>query len=225
MQKTVYFLRHGETAGNRAWVHQYPETQLSGQGRVQAALVAEYFRSVPLDLILTSPLARATETAHIVRGDRDLPLEESEDVVEFRRPRDIWGTSWLNPRSLFIMAKLYYFAGREGWHHSDEENLEEFHTRARRALELLAARPERNILVVTHRGFMENIMERIRADGMDSIAQYRRSLWKNLTIGNCCFCTAHWKPEGEEGLTLGGTWSIEGGTTCPSGRRLDLGLG
>ncbi|MBP9759957.1 MAG: histidine phosphatase family protein [Candidatus Pacebacteria bacterium] len=227
MSKTVYFLRHGQTEGNARSVHQYPETMLSDKGREQVRLAGEHFKDIPLDLIIASPFERTRETASAVLAHKEgVPIEYSALFEELRRPREIWGKGWFSPKPLWIMAMLYMNARKENWHYSDEENLEEFHARARRALEYLADRPEERILVVTHRGLMANLIERIKHDGMDTIAQYRRALWKNLTIGNCCYLTATWTPEGENGSTLDGTWTVQNDTTCPAGGgRTDYRLG
>jgi len=214
--KTIYFLRHGETRESRAWIHQGEEVMLSARGRAQAEQAAHTFSALSLDLIITSPFERTKETAAIVSTVCSAAVEESALFVELRHPRELTDKRWLSPHSLFIMSQLYFFAGRTEWHYSDEENLEEFHARARRALEYLADRKEERILVVTHRGFMANLMERMKEDGMDTITQYRRTLWKNLLIGNCCYITTHWSSEGENGATLDGTWTLEKNITCPS---------
>ncbi len=201
---------------NKTWTHQYPDTQLSKQGLEQAKAAGEYFRNVELDLIVYSPLLRAIQTAEAVMAHHSCPAISNDLFVELRRPRELWGKHWLRPDSLWIMGSLYFFAGREHWHYSDEENLEEFRVRARRSLEWLSARPEQNILVVSHKGFMVGMAERMKRDGLDTVRQYRRSLWKNFTVGNCCYITATWTPEGVDGETLTGTWSVEPGVRCTS---------
>ncbi len=213
--KTVYFLRHGITELNKSWHHQFLGTPLSVKGKKQAKAIAKRLSDTPIDVIIASPLARAKEAARIVSETIGVRVEENELFVELRRPRDLWGTHWLSPKSLYIMGVLYFRARTPNYHYSDEENLQEFHTRAREALQYLANRPEKNILVVTHRGFMANLFERIKRDGLDTIAQYKKALWKNLAIGNCCFFEAHWTPKGEYGETLDGTWSLDTQPNCP----------
>lgn len=223
--KTVYFLRHGQTELNRGWAHQYPETMLSEKGKEQARRAALALADTTFDVIVTSPLLRARHTADIIAAETGKPLEEVSLFEELRRPRKLFGKHWLSWTSLSIMTQLYVYAGRDNWHHSDEENLEEFHARSRRVLEYLAARPEEKILVVTHRGLMAALKERILHDGLDTKAEYRRALVKNFTIGNCCYLTTVWTPSGENGDTLLGTWALEDGVTCPSGNHFDIGLG
>ena len=223
--KTVYFLRHGQTDSNKGARHQGPEAMLSGKGRTQAECAARKLADESFDIIITSPLIRARQTADAVASVTGKPVEEASLFEELRRPRELFGKHWLSPQSVSIMSRLYLNAGKDNWHYSDEENLEEFHARSRRALEYLAQRPEEKILVVTHRGFMAALKERILHDGLDSKRQYRRALVKNVTIGNCCYLTAVWTPKGENGDTLDGTWALADGVTCPAGNRFDLGLG
>ncbi len=223
--KTIYFLRHGETPGNRAFIHQYPETPLSERGMTQARVVGEHFKDIPLEVLIASPYLRTQQTAEAISERTNVSVETCDLFTELRRPRSLWGENWLHPRSLWTMSQIYIHADEPEWRHSDEENLEEFHTRARRALEYLADRPEEHILVVTHRGFIATMQERMKRDGLDTVAQYRRALWKNLLIPNCSYITATWVPEGVGGDTLDGTWSVKEGVTQPEGVRSRFGLG
>lgn len=225
MSKTIYFVRHGQTALNAGMVHQYADTPLSPKGAAQANILAEHFASIPIDAIVSSPLARAIDTAYPIAHKKGLSVETQDFFAELRRPRTLWGTHWLLPRSLWIMGLLYLHAGKKEWHHSDEENLEEFHTRVRKGLEYLADRKEERILVVTHRGFIAAVSELIKHDGTETVGQYRRALWKNITIGNACYLTTTWDASGAYGNTLDGTWHITGPTTCPAGGKYSIGLG
>lgn len=220
--KKFYFLRHGETGFNRSWRHQFRETPLSEKGHMQARCIAEVLKEKKIDVIISSSLERARQTAQAVHEATGVSVEESELLIELRRPTKLLGVSWFSPVSLFIMGALYFKASEKDYHHSDEENLEEFHARAKRALQYLTKRKEENILVVTHRGFMANLFSRMKHDGLDTLAQYRRALWKNLTIGNCCFHEADWTPEGEWGDTLDGTWVLNETETCPNSRCMHL---
>ena len=212
--KNIYFLRHGQTELNRKGVHQFPDTPLSDKGRRQAGAIARKLEDVPIDIIISSPLERAKETADIVAGVLDKKVETNANLVELRRPRELWGTSWFSPKSLWIMGLLYWRIG-DDWHYGDEENLIDFYHRGKKALESISNMKEENILVVTHRGLMANMISRIKGDGLDTIKQNRIGLWKNLEIKNCCYLKTTWTEEGEWGETLNGTWTLEKGSFCP----------
>jgi broad specificity phosphatase PhoE len=213
--KNIYFLRHGQTQFNKTWRHQFPVTSLSEEGKVQARAIAEKLKSVDFDVIISSPYARTKETAQCVAEATGKPIEYSDLFVELRRPRELWGVSWYSLKTVWIMGMLYFMAGKENWHYSDGESKEEFQARTLQALEYLTSRKENNILLVTHRGLMENMFNTISKKKTNLTTQYRSMLWKNLKIGNCCYFETTWSPEGENGATLKGTWAIKEGFTCP----------
>lgn len=71
---TIYLLRHGETEWNRLTKLQgRKDIELSDTGRIQARHVAEYFLNITPDVIYSSPLKRAYETAEIIVDINNLP--------------------------------------------------------------------------------------------------------------------------------------------------------
>lgn len=62
--RSITFLRHGESTGNAAGIIQgRGSSPLSGRGRMQAAAVGKRLRDQRFDLIITSDMERAVETA------------------------------------------------------------------------------------------------------------------------------------------------------------------
>lgn len=71
----LYLIRHGETDKNRKKELQgQSDFPLNQRGREMAVLTAQGMREISFDLIFTSPLSRARETAEIIRADREIPL-------------------------------------------------------------------------------------------------------------------------------------------------------
>lgn len=75
----LYFLRHGRAAEPRDWPGDEAERPLTEQGRAELHEVAKGLRrlGLGLDAIVTSPLARARETAQIVAAELGLAASES----------------------------------------------------------------------------------------------------------------------------------------------------
>jgi broad specificity phosphatase PhoE len=75
----VLLVRHGETtsiANNR--IHGQTDSPLSARGRAAAQKTAEYFRQQPPDLIYSSSLGRALETANMIGsavGIQPIPID------------------------------------------------------------------------------------------------------------------------------------------------------
>ena len=83
----LFLIRHGEAESNVKWINNsLPETEkypLTKKGREQAEVIAKSFKKEKIDLIFSSPVLRAKETAEII-GDK-LGLE----VVFDKRLREI----------------------------------------------------------------------------------------------------------------------------------------
>ena len=81
---TVYLIRHGETSNNtEGRCNGCRSNQpLSARGEAQAAALAPYFDEHPVDVVYTSPLTRAMQTAALARRcDRDA-LRTNEELRE-----------------------------------------------------------------------------------------------------------------------------------------------
>ncbi|MGB0453030.1 MAG: histidine phosphatase family protein [Bacteriovoracaceae bacterium] len=75
MEKELYLFRHGETDWNKAKrIQGHIDIPLNDTGRSQATTLGEKLKETPLDIIYTSDLQRAFETAKIVRSKNSYPL-------------------------------------------------------------------------------------------------------------------------------------------------------
>ena len=62
--KKIYLIRHGETESNRKGIFRGRlNIPLSQRGKEQAAELRGYFENIPVEVVYTSPLQRAVETA------------------------------------------------------------------------------------------------------------------------------------------------------------------
>ncbi len=158
----LYFLRHGESAGNIARVAQgRADFPLTDQGRDQASQAGTWFAGRELDLVLSSPLLRASETAEIVARQVGIgPVQLREELIEI----DIGPISGLNwdeasVRHPEIMRQFHIHSwdGVPGAEHSNE--LFQRALSVWRLLLDLAADGATNILAVTHSGLLQWIIK------------------------------------------------------------------
>jgi broad specificity phosphatase PhoE len=156
--KTVYFVRHGSTPLLEAESYQEHETPLSSRGRKQAETVAKRFKTIDLDVILSSEMRRAHETAEAISAVKGKPVEPLPIFNEVRRPSAIRGRRRDAPDVSRIFNEITDYFGRADVRHSDEENFFDLKERAEHALSFLEARPEERILVVTHGVFLKMLM-------------------------------------------------------------------
>ena len=80
---TLYLTRHGETEWNaQNKVCGITDVDLTDKGRAQARELGEKLRDYKIDLIVSSPLKRALETARMVEGGRGVPIEVDRRLIE-----------------------------------------------------------------------------------------------------------------------------------------------
>ena len=132
-------------------------SKLSENGLKQAQLLSDRFKSIKIDLIVTSPFIRARQTADIINKNLNKSIEESELFIEIKRPTEIENLQVLDEKVLKIKKQI-----RENYHdpsfrHSDEETFFELKDRAFKVLSYLEKKEAENILVVTHGEFIRCI--------------------------------------------------------------------
>ncbi len=154
----LYLVRHGQSVGNVNKIHQHADTPLSELGMSQANELAKRFKSIPLDLILTSHFKRAQSTAEIVANHVGVKLEINELLREIKRPSTLEGKPTMDPVAVEIRAQIRANLHDSLWHHSDEENIHELISRAKKFLEYISIRSEENILAVSHGIFIGAIL-------------------------------------------------------------------
>ena len=82
----LILIRHGETDWNVAGRYQgQADPTLNNRGLEQAHQLARELRSSPLDVIYTSPLLRAVQTAKIIMEVLDLHLREDSRLMEIHQ--------------------------------------------------------------------------------------------------------------------------------------------
>jgi broad specificity phosphatase PhoE len=165
---TLLLVRHGETDWNRDGRWQgHSDTHLNDSGREQAARLADELDGV--DVIYSSDLARARETAEIVAERVDLPVHLDPRLRE--RAFGAWeGKTGPEIESEFAAAHAQWLAGGPGA--DDAEPFAEFAARVESFLaEVVARHPDETVLIVAHGGSIRVI--HARAQGVDYVRDHR----------------------------------------------------
>ena len=79
----LYIIRHGQTTWNEKGLLQGSvDIELNESGREVAGKMGEKLEDTPFDVIFSSPLIRAYETACLIRGHRNIPIIRDERLRE-----------------------------------------------------------------------------------------------------------------------------------------------
>lgn len=164
------FIRHGETDWNRQQRFQgHSDVPLNEVGLAQAARLGARMAAEPADLLVSSDLQRARQTAQplaeawrqaptLERGLREQHFGALEglDVPTIKaRHAELW-LQWLEHRADFALP--------------GGESLRQFHARVLDAVRVLAERhPGRTLVVVTHGGVLDMLWRTAHGISLDGL--------------------------------------------------------
>ena len=85
----LYLIRHGESIANSKGIYQGQtyDTSLSDLGKQQGLSTVAFLENKELELVITSPLKRTSETADIIAEELDLDIELNENLMEINHGR------------------------------------------------------------------------------------------------------------------------------------------
>jgi 2,3-bisphosphoglycerate-dependent phosphoglycerate mutase len=177
----ITFLRHGESVGNLENRFQgQADFPLTEKGRAQARALAARWKAdgCTFDRVLSSPLARARETAEIICAALDAPLEIDAEWMEINNG----ALAGLNdqeadlsvPRPRFMTP--YTRFGKTG------ESRWELYLRAGRAIQRILDREPGCYLVTAHGGILNMTMYAILGIPIQAESTGPRFMFENTTF-------------------------------------------
>jgi alpha-ribazole phosphatase len=156
---TLYLTRHGETAWNvEKRMQGWKDSPLTEKGENDAKALRKRLETVDFEAIYTSTSKRAVDTAHLVRGERKIPIYYEENLREIylgdwegktheeikQFDKDGFDCFWNNP---------HLYSPKNG------ESFEDVQKRAFAAIERIAAlHPSGNVLIVTHAVVLKTLL-------------------------------------------------------------------
>lgn len=142
-------IRHGETEWNKLTKLQGRENiDLNETGLEQARMVGEYLKKYDWDIILSSPLKRAKNTAKVIAetiGIEEVIIED--DLIE----RDYGKASGMTLNERLAKYPDRNYPEMEDWYHLRERV-------NKKVLELAKKHEDKNILIVSHGGAINSLL-------------------------------------------------------------------
>lgn len=193
----ITLLRHGESQGNYEGRHQgQADFPLTEHGREQAKNLLQRWKSESkhFDQVISSPLARARETAEIIASGLNVPLEfdplwmeRNNGMMAGLSPEEVRQTL---PQPGFIHP--YQPVGRTG------ESQWQLFLRAGNALQSLFNLPPENYLIVSHGGLLNMFFYAILG-----ITPQPNFHGPRFRFNNCAFATLSYNPASHHWYVLG----------------------
>ena len=179
----LYIIRHGETDWNKNKLLQgKSDVPLNDKGRELAKASAKGMKDIPFDLVFTSPLERARETARLVLGDRNIPFITDSRIEEIGFG-EMEGKPWRKSEDFPGDENIYRF-----FNHPDQyippkggESLTDLAKRCADFMQDICSRPEledKTILIATHGAATRGLLNSLRNWKMEDF-------WGGRVAPNC----------------------------------------
>lgn len=183
----IYLVRHGQTDDNvRNKMQGWKDTPLNDKGREQASLLIPFFKTVHIDMIYSSDLSRAYETASIIGDDIGCRVFLDKHLREMYLGE--WeGHSWQE-----IEAKYAYFLNKpenekNAINIHQGESYAEFQLRCEKSFKHLVKRHSgKDLMIVTHGGYIREVVAQIM-----HINQHQKDA---IPIRNCSVTVIEYQP-------------------------------
>jgi len=159
MRTRLIFVRHAEAEGNLYRIfHGWTDGSLTEKGHVQAKLVAERLKDVPIDILYSSSLKRTLQTAGYIAEVKNLPIIRTDKLKEIN------GGDW-EGRRWEELPKLYPHEN-DTWENQPHihqmpngESMVEFQQRIIKEVEkIISDNVGKNVCIVTHGTAIRSIM-------------------------------------------------------------------
>ncbi|MGH7254985.1 MAG: histidine phosphatase family protein [bacterium] len=169
---TVFLVRHGETDWNRSGqIMGARPVPLNERGRSQAQRLARHLQRRPVEVLYSSPVARAIQTAHILSSALEISVRELPGLTEIGVGE--WeGLFWKDLTDEIVRRNLY--AQPKDTRFPGGETLLETQGRAVAALETaLREMTARSFLFVSHADVIRSILAHYLDFDLQRVRQIR----------------------------------------------------
>ncbi len=175
----VYLVRHGETEWNRMGrIQGWEDIPLSREGIMQAHVLREKLKDVPLHAVYSSDLSRAIQTAEIIAEPHGLEVIPLWGLREAKRGL-LNGLTYKEIEEQYPDFLRNFIRDPYRTRPPEGESLEDSEQRVRQALELIREEnPGKNVLIVSH-ALINVIIRSILTGTPITPETYRQMFMKN----------------------------------------------
>ena len=166
----MYLIRHAEARGNvEEFFQGRTDTEVTPKGRNQLDCLAGRFKAVKFDVLYSSPLKRAYETAEAVNRYHDLPINVCDELIEI--DGGVWeGMKWADIPVHYPEEHKLWTDNMKAFKIEGGEAMTEIYQRITEAINGIAAdNAGKTIAVVSHGCALRNYLSYAEGQGIDGL--------------------------------------------------------
>jgi probable phosphoglycerate mutase len=170
MKMKIYITRHGTTEWNiQRRLQGWKDSKLTEEGIARAVSLGKRLKDIDFDIIYTSPLNRALETAMLIRGDKNTKIVTHDGLKELRL--GIWEGMELDVIEKEYPDEYYIYRNKPiDYIPVEGETYMDLFKRVGQFLEEIKKLDAENILVVSHGVTIKAIIKLIKNLTMDEFS-------------------------------------------------------
>ncbi len=157
MPTRVFLLRHAETANPYVFHGAESDVGLSDKGRRQAEAIAPYLAAKLPDVVVSSNMRRARETAEPIARACGLPLLIEPELHE-RRVGSLSGTPNIDPEGVWPQTSRHWAAGDTGYNSDGAESFDDIRDRVLPVWERVTREHAGKTLVIVAHGIVCKVL-------------------------------------------------------------------
>jgi broad specificity phosphatase PhoE len=200
MTKDIYFIRHGQTVKNTKHVHQHYDEPLSEVGKKQAREVAEFVKTLDIDELVTSPFARARQTAAIISEVVNVPYTIDVSVHETIRPLYLYGKPHRSLATIRYIWNLFVHRSDDSCNDDGAENMFAVRNRVHDVKDMIMEMPEQHIGIVSHAVFIDMFVHLVCAERSLSFWKFIHLLIFVKKMPNTSIIHIQYRPSASAGV-------------------------
>jgi len=197
--KDIYFIRHGQTVKNTKHVHQHYDEPLSMRGHRQAEQVAGFIKTLHIESLVTSPFARARETAEVIGERLRVPYVIDVSVHETIRPLYLYGKSHFSWVTFRYLSNLFLHQGNARWDDDGAENMFDVRNRVHDAKDMIMETQENSIGIVSHAVFIDMFVHWVCAEKNMSVLRFIHMIVFMKKMPNTSIVHIQYNPDAQSG--------------------------
>ena len=178
----LILVRHGETLSNREnRVQGITDTELSDYGRMQVEKLAESLKIDPIEVIISSPLKRAYQTATAIGKFHNVPIELEKNLQELNHG-DFENVTIEDLKEKYSPFIKQWFNNPASVAMPNGESLLDVQMRAWSAIQRIIKKTKNNILIVSHSMTIMTILCKIRNMDLSFAREVRVDVASKTTV-------------------------------------------
>lgn len=194
----IYFVRHGESTENAFRIFDEMDSPLTDLGNKQAKYLAQRFKKVKLDIIYSSDMLRAVQTAKEVNQYHNVDHLRTKLIREKKLPSELYKLSESDEKAKKVMSLIRSNIHDENFRYKDQETFLDLKSRVFKFIHKLEKLNLDNVLVVAHGYVLRSVVGYILfGDEYDShrfVSLKDNFLTVNTGVTLCKYSkTAGWK--------------------------------